>query len=270
MVNTPSTLTNPTVLITGASSGIGYELAISYAKRHYNLIIIGRNKEALATLAESCQQQYQVTVHTIVQDLTQENAAKIVFEQLKTQNFKIEILINNAGVGLWGNYIDADPAAEHQLVQLHISFLLAFTRLILQQMRTRRSGKIINIGSVYCYTPVPKQSVYAASKAFLASFSDALRIEVAPYDIEVCLVCPGITHTKFRSRAHIDEKKTWWALEASEVAEQIVEGAQKGSRYIVPGLFNKIYISIGKHLSTRIIEWLIYSVRGLKIKEKEH
>jgi len=255
----------PTALITGASSGIGFELAQCFAKRGYQLIIIGRDAKKLEQLERTCASEFNAPVLSLNKDLTGPDAAEEIASELQRRRRTVDVLVNNAGMGLWGEFSGTKAKLELDLVQLHIVFMLSLTKQILPMMRARGAGKILNVGSVYSFTPVPLQSVYAASKAFIWSFSMALREEVRQEGVSVTFLSPGITYTRFRTRAGIPEKKSIFGMSSESVADIAFRGLMEGKAVVIPGLFNKFYVGIGRFIPARWIQWIVYKARGLKI-----
>lgn len=196
---------NKTVLITGASSGIGLALAKCFAQDNYKLILVGRNQDALSAAANQLKNNYKVEVVFMKVDLSTHAGLVQIENSLRQDNIEIDVLVNNAGFGLWGKFFETEYVQESAMVHTHINAMLYLTKLVLPSMLKKHSGKIINIGSVYCYSPVPSQSIYAATKSFMASFTFALQNELIDSGVTASLVCPGTTLTEFRRTL---EKKT--------------------------------------------------------------
>jgi uncharacterized protein len=253
-----------TVLITGASSGIGQALTHSFAKRGYRLVVVGRNGDLLQALVD---QHPHVSIYPIVNDLSRPGSGKAVFDELYRQGLSIDILVNNAGFGLWGTFDETPVQSEHEMIQLQINTPLDLMKLALPHMKEKKTGHIINIGSLYSFCPVPRQSVYAASKSFMLSFSQSLRYEMKREGIFVTFVCPGMTMSSFRTRAGLQDKKSWLSMEPEAVAEAAYEGMRKKKFLVVPGWMNKCYVFamrlLPMSLVTPVAEWVIYSLRKL-------
>lgn len=190
-----------TALITGASAGIGAAFAQELAVRQTNLVLVARSEAKLQQLAQQLQKQYKIQVDVIVQDLTEPKAAKTVFDIVSEKSLTIDLLINNAGFGEYGDFAELDGERQVKMIQLNILALVDLTHQFLPQMRQRRSGNIINMCSVAAFQPMPYFSVYAASKAFVLSFSEALWAENRSYGVHVLAVCPGPTETNFFQEA---------------------------------------------------------------------
>ncbi|MCC5646958.1 SDR family oxidoreductase [Nostoc sp. CHAB 5824] len=219
----------PTALITGASSGIGKAFAQELAARKTNLVLVARSEEKLSQLAKQLQEQHKIQVDVIVKDLTEPNAASAVFDATKVKGLTIDLLINNAGFGYYGDFAEADGEKQVKIVQLNILALVDLTHKFLPLMRQRRSGSIINVSSITAFQPIPYLSVYAASKAFILSFSEALWAENSQYGVRILVTCPGPIETNFFAEANFPpalasstdkvyscEKVVWESLEALE------------------------------------------------------
>jgi uncharacterized protein len=228
-------------LITGASVGIGYELAKLFAKDHHNLVLVARNGPRLAQVGDELQRQFGITVKAVALDLTEPNAPQSLFDQLQREGIGVDILVNNAGYGKFGEF--ADIGAEDSLgqIQLNIAALTHLTRLFLGPMLERRSGKIMNVASTAGFQPGPLMAVYYATKAYVISFSEALANELADKNITVTCLCPGATDTEFAGRAGNDQSRLFKKLrpmDAKTVARAGYYGLLKGKTLVIPGLRN--------------------------------
>lgn len=189
-----------TALITGASAGIGAAFAQELAARRTNLVLVARSEAKLQQLAQELQ-QYKIQVDIVVQDLTEPKAAKNVFDTVTEQGLTIDLLINNAGFGEYGYFAELDGEQQVKMIQLNILALVDLAHQFLPGMRQRRTGGIINMSSVAAFQPMPYFSVYAATKAFVLSFSEALWAENRNYNVHILAVCPGPTETNFFQEA---------------------------------------------------------------------
>jgi short-subunit dehydrogenase len=194
-----------TALITGASSGIGLELAKVHAAKGGNLVLVARNKTKLDELKASLEKQFNIKVHTIGKDLSAPNAPQDVYNETTQLNIQIDYLINNAGFGDFGMFADSDWNKELQMLNLNITALTQFTKLYLQDMVKRRGGKIMNVASSAAFQPIPFMAVYAATKAYVLSFSEALANELADKGVRVTALCPGATESGFQAAAAMKE-----------------------------------------------------------------
>jgi len=235
-------------LITGASGGIGLALARQLAAQKHNLLLVARNAQKLAQLSQHLQAQYGVQVAFIAADLTQPEAAQHIYRQTQQHHWEVDLLVNNAGVGSGGEFATLELPLELALLQLNMASLVALTHLFLQPMRERRRGTIINIASMTAFMPVPYMATYAASKAFVRSFTEALTQECQPYGIYVLLFAPGLTRTNFNEAAGINNEKavglqsdykTATAQTPEEVAEELVNALQAKKPLHIAGRRNR-------------------------------
>lgn len=238
------------VLITGATSGIGRALAMEFAQRGSPLFLTGRNHEELERVAAEC--GTDVKVHAA--DLSSAGERKTLLSAIASHD--INILVNNAGFGVKGDFSDTSLDDETRMLEVQIAAMLELTKAVLPGMKQRRKGIILNVASVYSFSPVPQQSVYAAAKAFIYSFSSSLRDEVKDHGITVSVLAPGITRTNFRTRAGIADKANS-GLSAEAVAAVAVEQTLRGKNLIVPGVSNKIFVFLTRHLPAGISAKLI-------------
>ena len=231
------------VAITGASSGIGRALALEFAARGSDLLLIGRDSDALEAVEEKCEEDYGVKTQVFITDLA--DGEKV--DELGRSFENVDILVNNAGFGVKGDFAETHLDDELKMLDVQITAMLKLTKAVLPGMIARKTGRILNIASVYSFSPVPKQSVYSACKAFILSFSSALREEVKDKGITVTVVCPGITQTEFRTRAGIVDKKNS-GMTAEAVARIAVEATLKGKHIVVPGAQNRLFVFLARHL----------------------
>jgi uncharacterized protein len=246
-------------LITGASSGIGQALAQKLAARNYNLVLIARSAEKLASLCQQLTNQFGIQAQFIVADLRDPQAAEAIFEETQKRNWAIDLLINNAGIGSGGEFSQLSLKDELALLQLNNAALVAMTHLFLPQMQARKSGTIINVASMAAFVPVPYMAVYAASKVFVRSFTEAIAQECKPYNLHVMLLCPGLTKTNFNQAAGIDNEKGKALTEganlqtADEVAEEAMKGLDQKKQRVVSGLGNRVSANMTALLPNRLI-----------------
>ena len=199
-----------TALITGASNGIGLELARIHAKRGGNLVLVARSQDKLNQLADELRaQHHDIQITVIAQDLAMPHAAQSVFAQTEQLGIQVDILINNAGIGGHGRFFERELAKEQQMIQLNITTLTELTHLYLQGMVARRSGKILNVSSTASFMPGPLQAVYYATKAYVTSFSQAVAEEVREFGISVTALCPGAVATDFVAAGDLQGVDAW-------------------------------------------------------------
>lgn len=234
------------VCVTGASSGIGEALAVEFARNGYNVFLTARNVERLQEVAASIEAKYSVLTEVLAADLSDVNETEQLISQVAKRRY--DVLVNNAGFAIKGNFAETSLDQELELVDVQLGTMLKLTKAVLPKMVQSRRGIILNVASVYSFSPVPQQSVYGATKAFILNFSAALQHEVKDSRIQVSTVCPGVTQTSFRSRAGIaDDGESGMPAEA--VARVTYRELMKGRRVIVPGFQNKLFVFITKFLS---------------------
>jgi short-subunit dehydrogenase len=220
-----------TALITGASNGIGLELAKVHASKGDNLVLVARNKSKLDELKKELEKQYKITVYTIGKDLSAQNAAQEVYEETTKQNIQVDYLINNAGFGDFGMFVETDWNKELQMINLNITTLTQFTKLYLQDMVKHRSGKIMNVASTAAFQSGPTMAVYYATKAYVLSFSEAIDNEVSDKGVTVTTLCPGATESGFQAAAAMEESNLVKGKKlptSKEVAEYGYNAMMKG------------------------------------------
>jgi hypothetical protein len=232
-----------TVLITGASGGIGHELAKLFARDRCNLVLVARSVEKLNQVAAELQGQFGVSVKVVALDLAAPLANKFLFDQLQREAVSIDILINNAGFGAFGKFADMNESEILGQIQLNITALTHLTRLFLPQMLARRCGRIMNVASTAAFQPGPLMAVYYATKAYVLSFSEALANEVAGSGVSVTCFCPGATDTNFQKRAGIENSRLFkkiGAMNVETVARDGYRGLMEGRAVVISGTRNRL------------------------------
>lgn len=232
-----------TALITGASGGIGYELAKEHAKTGGNLILIARNLEKLQAIKNELEQEFGISVRVIEKDLSKVNAAKEVFDETEKLGLEIHFLINNAGVGEFGLFESYPLEKDEQMINLNMLELTQFCKLYLPGMIARKSGKILNVASSAAFQPGPTMAVYFASKAYVLHFSEALNNEVAIHGISVTALCPGATASNFSNAANMNESKLMKDKKlpsSQDVAKYGYQSMLKGKAVAIHGWKNYI------------------------------
>jgi short-subunit dehydrogenase len=240
---------NETVLITGASSGIGLELAKCFANDGSRLILIARNQTALNTLAEELQRKNKIETVVLPTDLSQPDAPRQIFDTLAAKKIPVDVLVNNAGFGLHGSFAELSLPHQLEIVKVNVAALVELTGLFLPQMIQRKTGGILNVGSVAGFVPGPYMAIYYASKAFVQSFSEALAEELNGSGITVNVLCPGPTTTNFGNVARGDKVRVVQsrAMTAEAVARYGYDAFRNNKTIAIPGLKNQIMV-----LATRV------------------
>jgi len=232
-----------TVLVTGASGGIGLELAKIFAREGYNLVLTARSRDKLEDLAGKLKKDYDADSRVIVRDLAKADSPQELFDEIHKDGIAIEILVNNAGFGKLTSFSRSDLVNTLQMIQLNITTLTHLTRLFLPSMLERKSGRILNVASMAAFQPGPNMAVYYASKAYVLSFSEALSEELSSSAVTVTALCPGPTRTGFQGRAGIKKSRLIQSLgfmESKTVAEAGYRALMHGKRVAVPGILNKV------------------------------
>ncbi|MGD1276953.1 MAG: SDR family oxidoreductase [Tepidisphaeraceae bacterium] len=230
-----------TALITGASVGIGRDLAELFARDGHRLVLVARNQSQLEGVASHLHEHYGVDVLVLPKDLSAPDASQQVFDQVQSAGMAIEYLVNNAGFGTYGPFAQADVATQLSMLQVNIAALTHLTRLFLPGMLQRRSGRIMNVGSVAGFVPGAFMAVYYATKAYVLSFSEALATELRGSGVTVTVLCPGPTATEFQKRAGIARGRLLSNRMSSQRVAQLGYRAMMGGRRVaVTGLSNKI------------------------------
>lgn len=237
-----------TALITGASKGIGRELAIIFARQGYDLVLVARSKALLEELGKRLSKKYKIEVTTIEKDLTCKEAPEEIFQELEGR--RIDILVNNAGFGDYKEFAHSEWEKQYLMIQLNITALMHMTKLFLPNMIKQGYGKVLNLASTAAFLPGPNMSVYYASKAAVLSFSQAISKELKGCNVTVTALCPGPTSTNFERTAGLINSKLFHSLkvtDAKKVALYGYKALMKGKPVAVEGLFNKMLI-----LSTKL------------------
>lgn len=229
-----------TALVTGASAGLGEEFARLLAKDGHNLVLVARNEQRLQHLADELRQRYRVEVQVFTSDLSQPGAAETLYQAVRAAGLSIDILINNAGIGLNGKFYQNPVEQEFALLQLNVVALAQLTRLFLPGMVARGLGRVLNIASTAAFQPGPHMAGYFASKAYVLSLSEALAEELKDTGVSVTVLCPGPTETEFIDRAGMEESLLFKLAKqsAAKVAKIGYQAMLKGETTVVPGIHN--------------------------------
>jgi short-subunit dehydrogenase len=240
-------------LITGASSGIGLELAKIMAEKGHNLLLVARRASELQALKQEIEGRNKITVEIFSIDLSNQNAAKSLYEYCKQKNFEIDCLINNAGYGDYGKFDPNKGDVYQNMLQLNIMSLTEITALFLKEMKARGNGRILNVGSIAAFLPMPNLAAYAASKAYVMQFTEALSFELRGTGVSATLLSPGVTETGFVKRANMGEaanaKKG--LMSAKTVAQAGYDAMMARKLNITPGWKNKLMTFGSKTLPSR-------------------
>ena len=253
-----------TALVSGASSGIGLELARLLAQDGYGLVLVARRREKLAQVAAELEGAHAIRATVLPRDLSRPEAPDEVFEALQADSVAVDVLVNSAGFGLYGRFGEIDTAAACDLLRVNIVALTHLTRRFLPGMVERGAGRILNVASLAAFMPGPMMATYHASKAYVLRLSAALAEELRGSGVTVTALCPGYVRTGFEDRSglRIDEVRLsrLGVMDAAAVARAGYRGMMRGRRVVVPGLVSKLLVlgvKIGpRNLVTRIAHWL--------------
>jgi len=230
------------VLVTGATSGIGYALAKLFARDGHDLVLVARSRERLEEIGKELGGPAGIAPKLIPKDLSRPRAAEEIFDELRRASIPIGVLVNCAGFGTYGPFVETDIVAEREMMELNMVALTELTKLAVRQMIRRGEGRILNVASTAAFQPGPRMSVYYATKAYVLSFSEALSNELGGTGVTVSTLCPGPTRTGFGGRARMERARVYrtGVMDAAVVAEAGYRGLKKGRAVIVPGLRNKL------------------------------
>lgn len=249
-----------TALVTGASSGIGKNFALIHAKNGGDLVITARRSDNLLELKQLIESKYKRNCYVIVKDLSKENAANEIFEEINKNNIEIEYLFNNAGFGGRGYFVDRKLEDELKMINVNISSLVALTRLFLPRFIERNSGRILNVSSAASLAPGPRHAVYFASKSFVKSFSYALSKELESTNITVTCTMPGSTDSEFGKNADMTKTRFFKKpISPQKTAEISYKAMMRGKRNAYPGFSKLLLFSLKFIPSPIVLEYVSYN-----------
>lgn len=260
-------------LITGATQGIGRELAKLFAKDQYNLIIVARSQQELSTTAAELKQQHGIEVITIAKDLFERNAPFEVYDEISAKGIQVDVLVNNAAQGQYGEFVETDISRELDIVQLNIGAYLSFTKKYLKEMVARNEGKILMVSSIAGEVPGPLQAVYHGTKAFITSFTEAIQEEIKSKDSKVTItyLLPGATDTDFFYKADMENSKMVQdgsLADPAKVAKDGYDALMAGDEKIISGLKNKAMVAGTKLMSDNLAAKAMHKQMEPKDKSK--
>jgi uncharacterized protein len=235
-------MNTPTSLITGASSGIGLDLAHLFAAKKYDLILVARREDKLREVAAVIMREHGVKVEVIAADLSQPAAPAALVAELERRGLAVDVLVNNAGFGDRGAVAELSVERQRDMLQVNVTALTELSRYLLPAMLQRKRGGILNVASTAAFQPGPFMSVYYASKAYVLSFSEGLAEELRDTGVTVTCLCPGATATEFAQEANMTESRLFQmgAMTSKEVARAALDGFLAGKVIVVPGIKNKL------------------------------
>ena len=247
-----------TALVTGASAGLGTDFARILASQKYDLILVARNEGRLAALAAELSKEHGVKVCVLARDLSSPGSADALMLDLKSKRLSVDVLVNNAGVGLHGPVADSDGAALAGMLQLNVTTLTQLTRLLLPDMLARKGGRILNVASTAAFQPGPWMAGYYATKAYVLSFSEALASELKGTGVTVTTLCPGPTATEFFERANMSRSrfKDIFFADSRPCAQVGVNGMFRGKTIVIHGALNQLLVLTSKFLPRAVVRFI--------------
>ncbi|HEV8125268.1 MAG TPA: SDR family oxidoreductase [Gemmatimonadales bacterium] len=251
-----------TALVTGASEGIGKELAIECAADGNDVVLVARSEDKLRAIAAEIDASYRVRTHVLPADLTDRDAPGRIVERLQSQAITVDILINNAGFGTLGPFLSIDLPSTIRIIELNMIALTAFVRLLGPGMVERKRGFILNVASTAAFQPGPLMAAYYASKAYVLHLSEALANELKGTGVSVTALCPGPTRTGFQARAGMESVRMMKGpvMDAKSVARIGYRGMTRGKRIVIPGFLNKVvaqsYRVSPRWLTASVVRWI--------------
>jgi short-subunit dehydrogenase len=249
-----------TALVTGASSGIGYEISKLLAEKGHDLVLVARREKRLQQLADYLEREYMIEVTVYSADLSRPNTAQEIHAFLDDKNIPVDILVNNAGAASMGAFTSTDTETELKTIQLNAVAVTHMTKLFCTDMVKRGFGKVLNIASVSAFMPGPYTAVYNATKTYVLAFSEALKTELAGTGVSVTVCCPGPTTSEFHTVAgtiDINALKYIPMSGSAQVARAAVKAMEKRKTIEIPGIFNKLSAFVPRLLPRFIMVWIV-------------
>ncbi len=253
-----------TALVTGASAGIGLELAKEFAAAGYNLVLVARSKDKLDKLAQEIQETSEVKVLIVAKDLLAQNACQEIYDDLESQGIKISCLVNNAGFANYGSFAKADIKKELASIQLNVVALTELTWLFMQDMLEHNQSEILNVASTAAFFSGPYMAVYYATKNYVLAFSEALSVELKDTGITISTLCPGPTYSDFQATAKMENSKLVKGkkmMTSAEVARIGYQGLKAKRAIVIPGLMNKIQVLAPRFLPRRLMKVILANMQ---------
>jgi short-subunit dehydrogenase len=253
---------NEWALITGASMGIGYELARVFAANKFNLVLVARDEARLKRVADELRAQHGIETKILAKDLSLASAPQEIFDTLR--DTPISVLVNNAGFGWRGAFVECDLQHEAlDMMHVNMDSLVALTRLFVPPMLARKQGRVMNVASTAAFQPGPFANIYFATKSFVLSFSNALAEELEGTGVTVTALCPGSTRTEFFERAKMQNfRRDGLMMDAGIVAQAGYRGLMRGKRVVIPGMLNKFTATLANFVPTRATTRIVRKLNG--------
>lgn len=253
-----------TALITGASNGIGLELAKLFARDGHDLVLVARSEDKLRELATEMERTHGISALVIAKDLSDPAAPAEVYEQVQAAGIRIDVLVNNAGYGSFGLFAETDLDFELKMIRLNIESLTHLSKRYVRDMIAQKSGRILNVASTASFQPGPLMAVYYASKAYVLSFSEALANELTGTGVTVTALCPGATASGFQEMANMQNSKLVQGaiMDAKTVAEIGYRGLLEGRTVVIPGLTNKVMATSTRFMPRKLVTKIVRTIQS--------
>lgn len=242
-------------LITGASGGIGYQIAREFAERKFDIILVALDKEILEEKAKELEENFGIKTYVICQDLSLPNASETLYNQVKQLSLNVDALVNNAGFGTFGKFSDVDFSRQKALLSVNVTALMELSYLFIKDMKDRKSGYVLNVASIASFLAGPYMAMYYASKAFVLSFTESLHNEYINDNIKVSALCPGPTATDFEKNAQMKDSNMFVKLKVSKpevVAKKGVKALFRNKTFYICGASNKFLITLSKFMPRKL------------------
>lgn len=254
-----------TALITGASSGIGYEFAKVFAQNGYDLVLVARSEEKLRQLAGELEKQHAISANVLPKDLSDPESPDELYAELEQAGLAVEVLVNNAGFADYSFFAEADLPKTLNMLQVNVTTLTHLTRLFLPGMLERGMGKVLNVASTAAFMPGPLMAVYYATKAYVLSFSEAIANELKDSGVSVTVLCPGPTKSGFQQRADMEDSKlvnNKEIMDAATVAEAGYQALMDGKTVVIPGLVNNLQTLAPRFLPRDMVAQMVRNAQA--------
>ncbi len=249
------TASRGTALVTGASSGIGLELATLLARNRHDLVVVARSRERLEAIARGLTEEFGVSVAILALDLARPETPAAIARELGDRGLAVDILVNNAGFGVFGPFAQTPLTRELEMIEVNVAAPTQLTKLLLPGMLERRRGRILNVASTAAFQPGPLMAVYYATKAYVLSFTEALANELDGSGVTVTALCPGPTITEFQKQAGVAQSRlrSILVMDAPQVARAGYEGMMRGRRLVIPGAGNRFFVEALRVTPRRLV-----------------
>lgn len=261
------------VLVTGAANGIGAELCRLFARDGANIVLVDRDQNGLEKTSAELAATFGIQTISLVRDLSFQEAPEQIYRELQERKVAIDVLVNNAGFGTFGNFWETDLGRDRALINVNIMTPMLLTKLLLPDMIARGRGRILNVGSISGFAASPGASTYYSSKAWLLSFSQGVAASLKGRGVTMTIVCPGPTYTAFdwhNAGGGAPPARKKFQMDASKVAAQAYRGMRRGQMVVIPGASNKSLVLIGKFLPRKLALWLLGLGQQAVVKAEKH